>query len=424
MRGYFEGAFWAVILGGGSLGTVSYLDDHGLLRNGAQDVSVAEAPAAMVIPAVAALTPPATETAPRLPKDAMTPVAVALVPDLVSSPRAYGLPAFDAESAPPAGSAIALATDAAPPFVPAPAALPQVDTVSAEPLAPQVIMPLPVPAADTVDGLDPTPAAVLEEENTPAVVINRPAQEPQAAPGQTAQTDDAPPVATDDMTALERFAAAFANPDGVPVLAVILVDTGDMADPVGAVADLGFAATVVVNALSQGAAARAEGYRAAGAEVALELTLPQGAAPADVEVAFEAALSEMPQAAMLFAAEDDAVLSDRTVTAQVIDVLGDNGMGLVAFETGLGGAIRDATQAGIAAAPVARAINDTDAGAIARALDREAFRARQTGDAVLLGRLDAVTLAALRDWARASADSGTLLGPVSAVLLPRPEAGG
>ena len=94
-------------------------------------------------------------------------------------------------------------------------------------------------------------------------------------------------------------------------------------------------------------------------------------------------------------------------------------MGFVAEERGLGGAVRAALQADVPAAAIARDLDGRgeSAGAIGRALDQAAFRARQSGDAVLLARLDEATLAVLRDWAAANAGTGTVVGPVSAILL-------
>jgi polysaccharide deacetylase 2 family uncharacterized protein YibQ len=280
---------------------------------------------------------------------------------------------------------------------------------------------MPVPPAPAIIGTpeadDGSPALRTEDTGT-GVVINRLGVQPSAPAGQAAEIIEEVTV-DPDAPDLERFAAAFENPDALPVLAILLVEGGTIGDPAAAVAGLGFAPTVVVNALAPDAADQLQAYRAAGAEVAMELALPVGALPSDVEVAFEAALGLLPEAAMLYSAGGGVVQGDRQVTAQVMEVLAARGMGFVAEEQGLGSAVRSAGQAGVPSVAVARDLDGRgeSAGAIARALDQAAFRARQSGNVVLRARLDEATLAVLRDWAAENTDTGTIIGPVSGILV-------
>ncbi|WP_055685535.1 polysaccharide deacteylase family 2 protein [Loktanella sp. 5RATIMAR09] len=249
------------------------------------------------------------------------------------------------------------------------------------------------------------------------VRINRPGAEP-------AETEDAVPATaeadeiSDDMPALMRFAAPFDATDGLPKIAVILIDTDAMADATPELATLGFAPTVAVNALADGAGDKMTAYRAAGLEVALQADLPSGARPVDVEVAFEAAFQLLPEAAMLFSLGAGAI-EDRAVTAQVMQILAADGLGFVTVQRGLSDATRAAEQAGVPAATVLRDVDGggEDSRAMARALDQAAFRARQTGDVVILGRMTPETVQALRDWAGALDRSTLSIAPVSAILL-------
>lgn len=249
------------------------------------------------------------------------------------------------------------------------------------------------------------------------VRINRPGAEPEeteTVPTTPAEAD----VLPDDAPALLRFAAPFEATDGLPKIAVVLVDTDAMADAAPALATLGFAPTIAINALADGAGEKMAAYRAAGLEVALQADLPSGARPADVEVAFEAAFQLLPETAMLFSLGAGAI-QDRSVTAQVMQILAADGLGFVTVQRGLSDATRAAEQAGVPAATILRDLDgaNEDSGAIARALDQAAFRARQTGDVVIMGRMTPETLAALRDWAGQLDQSTLAIAPVSAILL-------
>jgi len=250
-----------------------------------------------------------------------------------------------------------------------------------------------------------------------AVRINRPGTAPDETESETAATQEADTLPA-DAPALLRFAAPFENTEGLPLIAVLLVDTGEMDPALVSSADLGFTPTVAINALGTDAGRRSAAYQAAGAEVAMQLDLPDGARPSDVEVAFEAAFELLPDAAMLFSFGSGAI-AERSVIAQVMEILAADGHGFVTVQRGLGNAARAAAQAGVPAATVLRDLDGAGEGAraITRALDQAAFRARQAGEIVLLGRMKPETVDALRDWA-AGLDRATLaIAPVTAILL-------
>lgn len=446
MRGYIEGALWGLILGGITASGASY---HAAttVKPPAETAAAAVAPAASAMPAPP--TPAAAEVAsepprvttevagsitafakasfPRMPQEQRAPLVDRWIPVLTNRARQPGLPLIDAAPAPQAAPEVAI-------VAPDPAPAPAVETVSLQqrpapapapaPLAVQVQedqpSAMPVPPAPSIittpEAGEDAPAPRTEDPGT-GVVINRLGVQPSAPVGEPAEII-APDIPDPDAPDLDRYSAAFENPDDLPMLAIVLIEGGTIADPAAAIAGLGFAPTVVVNALAPDAADQLQAYRAAGAEVAMELALPVGALPSDVEVAFEAALGLLPEAAMLYSSGGDVVQGDRQVTAQVIEVLSARGMGFVAQEQGFGGAVRSADQAGVPAVAVARDLdgNGETAAAIVRALDQAAFRARQSGDVVLRARLDDATLAALRDWAAANTGSGTIMGPVSGIL--------
>lgn len=276
------------------------------------------------------------------------------------------------------------------------------------------------PQAQTSEAVPSTEAVIVAQalpQASGAVRINRPGATPVETESETtaAPEADALPV---DAPALLRFAAPFENAEGLPVIAVLLVDTGEM-DPALASSDnLGFTPTVAINALGADAGSKLAAYQAAGAEVAMQLDLPDGARPSDVEVAFEAAFELLPDAAMLFSNGSGAI-EERSVVAQVMEILAADGHGFVTIQRGFGSAARTAEQAGVPAATVLRDLDGAgeDKRAITRALDQAAFRARQTGEIVLLGRMRPETVDALRDWAADLGRETLAIAPVTAILL-------
>lgn len=298
------------------------------------------------------------------------------------------------------------------------------EAIAAEPLEPgpntDVASAVEDPAA-TPQAVETGPPATVTSElpqTNAAVRINRPGADTEAVAEAT--TDET--VLPDDAPALLRFAAAFENPQDLPLISIILIDTGAVDAAPAVLSELGFVPTVAVNALAADAADAMVSYRAAGIEVAMQADLPDAAQPVDVEVAFEAAFAQLPQAAMLFS-NGEGALQNRAVTAQVMEILAADGRGFVTVQQGLGNAARAAQQEGIPSATILRDLDGAgeDSRAITRALDQAAFRARQSGDVILLGRLTQGTVEALRAWA-AEVDRETLaIAPVSAVLLKQAE---
>ncbi|MDX8353407.1 divergent polysaccharide deacetylase family protein [Cognatiyoonia sp. IB215182] len=293
------------------------------------------------------------------------------------------------------------------PAVPQPAEVPPVAIVAIPPVeeAPQ-----PAPEIIAVQDTTETP---LPQVNT-GVRVNRPGAEPSETAGQEAEVvvDDS---GLDDLPALERYATVFEATPDVPLMSILLIDEGQ-GDGAAQIAALPFPATVVVDALADDATARMQAYRDAGVEVVMQTSLPAGAVPTDVEVAFEAAFDILPETVALFSGANGLLQSNRAVTTQVIEVLQSEGRGLIVVERGLSNAIRGAEQVGLPAAPVLRALDAEGAPAIGRALDQAAFRARQAGNGIILAELTDDTIAALASWGAENDGAQIALAPVSAIL--------
>jgi len=157
--------------------------------------------------------------------------------------------------------------------------------------------------------------------------------------------------------------------------------------------------------------------------VAMQVPLPDRATPGDVEVAFAAALEILPEAGLLFSDGTGVLRNDRLAAAQVMQILASEGRGLVTIQQGLGSLIRAAERAEVRVATVSRDVDGAGESnsAILRALDQAAFRARQSGGAVIVARLKPRTMDVLSIWARDAASDGILMGPVSALIVDRSE---
>ena len=221
----------------------------------------------------------------------------------------------------------------------------------------------------------------------------------------------------DSLPALVRNAVEFENPNGNPLLSVVLVNRGapltaDQLDELPDVLAFGIEAGAV------GAADAAKYYRAAGREVVMIPSLPQGATPQDVEQALRVNFDTVNQAVAVMDVSGGSFQSDRAAVSQVVDVVAESGHGLITFPRGLNTAHQRATRAGVATGLIFREMDaeGEDASQIQRTLDRAAFRARQDEAVILVGTTEQTTLIALVEWMLGNRAESVTLAPISAAL--------
>ena len=369
-----------------------------------EDVAVPDETAASAAQEQDAQAVAAEDTAPEV--EIFSEPEMAVVPD--ETPGSDGITPFDlAEAATPADIQPKPMV-VTPPIVAQPAApvLPQTD----ETPAPVVI----APAPEAPMSVDPAPTTPVSR-----VRVNRPGATPAEDTVPSVEAEAESEISLEDTPALQRYATAFENPASLPMMSVLVIDDGSQGDMSASIADLPMPVTVVLNALDQGVAARSAAYRAAGVEIAMQTTLPAGAVPTDVEVAFEAAFGLLPEAVLLYEDGTGVVQDNRAVSSQVVQILAADGRGLITMQRGLGTAQRTAQDAGVPATTVLRDLdaNGEDPGAIKRGLDQSALRARQQGSVVLVARAQPDTLSVLRDWAQTLDKTQMLLVPASAILI-------
>lgn len=358
------------------------------------------------------------------------------------------------EAAPETAPEAAPSTDSPPELVPEPPAEPAAEAapdVAAEPV-PEAVPEEPTDQPEAV--VRPAPGAVPEDSGKPKILTLDPATPPEgqgtaalgrevpgvkilrppgadatdegaasdAAPAEEAVPDMAPDTASEDQTSpLKAFAAAFDNPDARPPLAVVILDLGTAAgglDP-SALAALPFAATVAVDPLAPDATERAAALRAAGAEVAiLAGDLPQGATPADMEVAYQSYVQVLPQSVALIGLPGVAFQRQSLDAQHMAALLAADGRGFITFAQGLNAARRAAEKAGAPVASVDRLITAEDAkgGALSRELDKLAFSAAQKGSAVIALPSTAEAITGLIAWSGSTAARSVALAPISALM--------
>lgn len=366
---------------------------------------------------------------------------------VLSAPQAM------APEAPSGEENLSISTDPAQPVLPdpgdasagviAPATEPEAEARTEAPMpggAAQEPAPAPEPTAEiapentveTAEEVSEVPAKTLQplgtiENRAEGVTTNRlpaitDAPETEAAAPEAEPESPVAPEAetqTDAPGALVRNAEAFENPEGKPLMAIVLLDDGSSPIGLEALQSFPYPLSFAVDASWPGAKDASERYRAAGFEVLALADLPAGANARDTEVAMQTYLDAVPQAVAIMEGTGTGVQSDRAATEQLAPILLESGHGLVMHAKGLNTAQKLMAREGVPSASVFRDFDakGQDANAIRRFLDQAAFKAGQQDEGVImLGRLRADTVSALLLWGLQDRAASVALAPVSAVL--------
>jgi polysaccharide deacetylase 2 family uncharacterized protein YibQ len=294
-----------------------------------------------------------------------------------------------------------------------------VTDMSPEAEAQAEVAPLPEADAETESGPKTLPALGTIGNRAEGVTTNR-------LPSVGAPTPETPETAGESVVepetvkgALARNRVAFDNPEGKPLMAIILMDDGQSPIGIEALQSCHYPLSVAVDVTWPGAAAAAERYHAAGFEVLAMADLPEGARPEDAEVAMQAWFAQVPQAVAVLEGTGAGLQSSREATAQLAPILKESGHGLVMHPSGLNTAQKLIAREGVPSASLFRDFDGQgqNAAAIRRFLDQAAMRAdQQEGGVIMLGRLRADTISALLLWGLADRAASVALAPISAVL--------
>lgn len=413
----------------------------------------------------------APQTSPEDGVETVTPAA-GLAPDEPAGAETVARPGQPGEvtaAAPEPASEISVATDIPPEAetaldAPAPPATPDTDTPSMEmasadsparrdsalPDAPQdeaapevstqtPTPPLPVPlvpgedALPRVSTLPGSPTSETAGTGRPAIgtpagsLADRGAGEsasrlPSIGEAAPAEPTPAPEAAPSELSPLERYAVPAEAEDGAPRMAIVLIDDGT--GPLGpdTVGEFPFAVSFAIPASHPDAAATAQGYRDAGFEVLAVAGVPEGAQATDVEVTLEGSLGAVPEAVAVMEAPGDGLQATRAISEQAAQYLGASGHGLLMQPKGLNTGEALARREAVPTVTVFRDFDGEgqDPRVMRRFLDQAAFKARQEGAVVMLGRLRADTVSALLLWGLQDRASSVALVPISLVLRESP----
>lgn len=323
--------------------------------------------------------------------------------------------------APVAEDSLDISTDPAQPPIPA---VPEAETALIVEEAPVAEEPQPEPEPEQVAVAAPEPAV---ENNRPS--IGKPAGsfldrdtgvQTSRLPRLGAETADASADAPQTETPLSKFAA---KPDPAPAadlprISVILID--DKVDTWGpeALKTLPIPVSIAIPPSHPEATKTAEAYRKLGFEVLAMADIPEGAEPSDVEVTLSGTLQTIPEAVAILEDPAGGVQSSRAVSSQTAAFLAESGHGLVMLPKGLNTAQQLAAKAGVPSASLFRDMDkdNQDAAHVRRSLDQGAFRAKQQGAVIMLGRLHANTLSGLIQWGLQDKNASIAIVPVSTVL--------
>ena len=390
---------------------------------------------------VAGTAAPEGESAPARPAAVPTGGAPASAPTAVGAPRAEAAPQVSPESAaPPAPDTAPPVDKAAPAPEPAPpaatpeeqapriAALPPVAASPEAGTRPEPGQPAAAPAQSSGDDR-PRLAALpqLGDETTaegapgelrptvgkrvlPLTERGRGGAEQAALPG----TDGS---VADEMSPLQRYAVPFENPEGKPLMAIVLIDDRG-ALGVEALQDFPYPLTFAIDPTAPDAAEKMARHRAAGFEVVALIDLPEQATAQDAEVALTASFATLDQALAILEGTGSGIQGNRGLSDQVSDFAGSTGRGLITQGSGLNTVQRLALRDGVKALPVFRDFDGAGQSptVMRRFLDHAAFRASQEGGVVMLGRVRPATISALLLWGLQDRAGRVALAPVSALL--------
>ncbi len=369
-------------------------------------------------PETAMPTPDADEAAPenaeqRAEDVATAPDAGTTVPDVAETEAAPDPTETSPDGAEPAPDVMATAPETAAPDAAEAEAEPE-----RAPLA--RITPDPTPGTGSDDASDTETAAIPRPAiGTPAVsLIDRGSAVPDSRLPVVGAPEDSGTAEATDPAPLVAHAASVDVEADLPRMAIVLIDPGS--GPLGpdTLDAFPFPVTFAIDPSAPEAAERMKGYRERGFEVMALAGVPDGAQPSDVEVTLAAALRAVPEAVAVLETPDAGLQGARNVSDQAAQVLRDSGHGLVLQAKGLNTATALAAREGVPAATVFKDFDGDgqDPRAIRRFLDGAAFRARQDGAVVMMGRLTADTLSALLLWGLQDRASQVALVPVSVVL--------
>ena len=228
------------------------------------------------------------------------------------------------------------------------------------------------------------------------------------------------PAPATDTAPIDRFAAPFDNPEGKPILSIVMIDDGTAGIPLPD--SFPYPLSIAVPVSRPDAPEAMRRYRNEGHEVLALVDLPRGATPQDLSVAAQDWLARMDQVVAVMEAPSaegtSALQAGRAIGEQLASILETSGHGVLLYPQGLDTTRKLASRKGVPAATIFRDLDaeGQNASVIRRFLDNSAFKAGVEGSVILVTRLRPDTIEALLIWGLADRASRVALAPVSHAL--------
>ena len=304
---------------------------------------------------------------------------------------------------------------------------PNVLTSNDSPVVPLERPPLPVietPSTEPVDEVaeaqpsDDTPETSEEAALSPRIGERiAPLTERRSAGSLVDRVGQADPMTAEMGRPLDLYSEAAEIEEDKPLMAIVLIDDAQSVG-VEALQDFPYPLTFAIDPTSPGAVEKMLRHRAAGFEVVAMVDLPSAATARDAEVMLSASFDRLDQTVALLEGTGEGVQGNRPLSSQVTDFIATTGRGLITQGNGFNTMQKLALRDGVPALPVFRDFDNSGQTptVMRRFLDQAAFRARQEGGVIMLGRVRPDTISALLIWALQDRASSVSLVPVSAVL--------
>lgn len=210
----------------------------------------------------------------------------------------------------------------------------------------------------------------------------------------------------------------FDNPDSRPTMSIILIDTGEFNIGPEALAAFPYPLTFAIDPLREDALDKAEAYRSSGFELVALAELPVNGVPELADLALVPTLDSIPGLIGALEGLESGVQGNMGLAEAVLEAISGAGYGLILRPKGMNAAQQMADGRDLPVATIFRDFDDKgqDAAVIRRFLDQAAFKARQEGEIIMVGRLRPATISALLLWGLQDRASSVALAPVSAIL--------
>ena len=230
-------------------------------------------------------------------------------------------------------------------------------------------------------------------------------------------TDRLPTISSSDSAPAEEPEAGEAE-DNRPLMAIVLIDTGEFNIGPEALASFPYPITFAIDPLREDAIEAADKYAAKGFELLLTADLPQNGDASLPELAIKPTLESFEGITGVLEGTDGGLQGNMALAEGMLNMIESTDYGLVLRAKGLNAAQQQANGRNL---PVDTVFRDFDgagqnASVIRRFLDQAAFKARQEGSVIMVGRLRPATISALLLWGLQDRATSVRLTPISEVL--------